>query len=136
MAVPVALTAVEDIAAASSVVDILANIPGALLQEQSLVVISLNGETVDIRAQISIGGNQILPDSRVTVQATVGVLPVNPDDVIVASFGRKGDQITIRGANEDVAASRELRAKVQIFPSSDIMILSQALRELGIPVAA
>jgi len=135
-AVPVALTAVEDIALASSVQDILANIPGGQLAEESLVIIALNGETVDIRAQISIGGNQVLPESRVTVQATVGVLPITPDDVIIASFGTKGDQITIRGSNQDAAAARELRAKVQIFPTADIELLSQALRGLGIPVSA
>lgn len=133
--VPVALTAVEDIALASSVQDILANIPGGQLAEESLVIIALNGETPDIRAQISIGTNQILPESRVTVQATAGVLPITPDDVIVASFGTKGDQITIRGSNQDVAASRELRAKVQIFPTSDIELLAQGLRGLGIPVS-
>jgi len=136
MAVPVALTAVEDIALSSSVQDILANIPGALLQEESLVVIAMNGETVDIRAQISVGGNQVLPDSRVTVQATVGVLPVTPDDVIIATFGKAGEQITIRGTNLDAVAARELRAKVQIFPTADIELLSQALRGLGIPVSA
>lgn len=136
MAVPVALTAVEDIALASSVQDILANIPGGQLAEESLVIIALNGETVDIRAQISIGGNQVLPESRVTVQATIGVLPITPDDVIIASFGTKGDQITIRGSNQDAVAARELRAKVQIFPTADIELLSQALRGLGIPVSA
>lgn len=135
MAVPVALTAVEDIPLAESVQDILANIPGSQLAEESLVIIALNGETTDIRAQISIGGNQILPDSRVTVQATVGVLPVTPDDVIVASFGKAGNQITIRGTNLDAATARELRAKVQIFPTADIELLSQGLRGLGIPVS-
>lgn len=136
MAVPVALTAVEDIPLSDSVQDILSDIPGAQLAEESLVIIALNGETPDIRAQISIGGNQVLPDSRVTVQATAGVLPVTPDDVIIASFGKAGNTITIRGTNLDAAAARELRAKVQIFPTADIELLSQALRGLGIPVSA
>lgn len=134
--VPVSFTAVEDIALSSSVQDIVANIPGSLLQEESLVLIELNGETVDIRAQISIGGNQVLPESRVTVQATAGVLPTSPDDNLVASFGKAGEQITIRGTNLDAAAARELRAKVKIFPTADIELLSQALRGLGIPVSA
>lgn len=136
MAVPVALTAVEDIALSSSVQDILADIPGAQLAEESLVIIALNGETADVFAQISIGGNQILPESRVTVQATAGILPITPDDVIVASFGKAGNTITIRGSNQDAAAARELRAKLQIFPTADIELLSQALRGLGIPVSA
>lgn len=136
MAVPIAFNVINDIPAAESVVDIAANIPGAILQEDSLVIIYMNGETVDLRTQISIGGNQVLPESPVTVQATVGVLPVTPDDVAIISFGKKGNAITIRGSNQDVAAARELRAKVQTFPTSDIMLLAQALRTLGVPIAA
>jgi len=136
MAVPVAFTVINDIPLSKSVVDIALGFPGAILAEDSLVIIALNGETVDIRAQVSVGGNQVLPESSVTVQATVGVLPITPDDVIIATFGKKGNAITIRGTNLDAAAARELRAKVQTFPTSDIMLLSQALRTLGIPIAA
>lgn len=136
MAVPVAFTIVRDIPLSESVVDIALGFPGAILEEDSLVIIALNGETVDIRSQISVGGNQVLPESSVTVQATIGVLPVTPDDVIIATFGKQGNAITIRGTNLDAAAARELRAKVQTFPTSDIMLLSQALRTLGIPIAA
>jgi len=136
MARPVALTAVEDIPLSESVQNILSDIPGAVIPEDSLVQIALNGETTNIRAQISIGGNQILPDSRVTVQATIGVLPITPDDIIVTSFGKNNEEITIRGTNLDAAAARELRAKVLTFPTSDIMLLSQALRGVGVPVSA
>lgn len=136
MAVPVSFNVVNDIPLSDSVVDIAANIPGAILQEDSLVLIYLNGETTDIRAQISVGGNQVLPESPVTVQATAGVLPVTPDDVAIITFGKKGNAITIRGTNLDAAAARELRAKVFTFPTSDIMLLAQALRTLGIPIAA
>jgi len=136
MAVPVAFTLVEDIPLSSSIVDVAANIPGAILAEESLVIIALNGETVDIRAQISVGGQQVLPESRVTVQATVGVLPVTPDDNIIVTFGKAGNAITIRGVNLDAAAARELRAKVQTFPTSDIQLIAQALRDNAIPVSA
>jgi len=136
MARPVALTAVNDIALSSSVQNILANIPGAVIPEDSLIQIALNGETGDIRAQVSVGGNQILPESRVTVQATAGVLPITPDDTIVTSFGKNNEEITIRGTNLDAAAARELRAKVLTFPVTDIALLSQALRGVGIPVSA
>jgi len=136
MGVPVAFNVINDIPAAESIVDIAANIPGSVLQEDSLVIIYMNGETVDLRTQISIGQNQVLPESPVSVQATGGVLPTTPDDVVIASFGTKGAAITIRGTNLDGAAARELRAKVQVFPTSDIMMMSQALRGLGIPVSA
>lgn len=135
MAVPVALTAVEDIPLSSTIVDVIANIPGSVLAEQSLVQIQANGETSDIRAQISVGGQQVLPESRVTVQATVGILPVTPDDTIITTFGKGNEQVTIKGTNLDGAAARELRIKLQTFPTADIEMMSQALRAVGIPVS-
>jgi len=134
MAVPVALTEVNDIPLSSTVVDVIANIPGSVLAEKSLVQLAINGETVDIRAQVSIGGQQVLPESRVTVQATVGVLPVTPDDILITSFGLANNQITVKGTNLDGAAAREIRIKMQSFPTSDIQLMSQALRAVGIPV--
>ncbi len=135
---PVGFTVVEDIALASTVVDIAIGIPGADISEPSLILIALNGETTDIRAQVSIGTAQVLPESRVTVQATVGVLPVTPDDILVVTMGLGGESITIKGTNLDAAAARELRAKVTIFPMSDILslqILLQQLKEVGVAVS-
>jgi len=134
---PVSFTVVEDIPLSDTIVDIAANIPGSDISEPSLVLIALNGESTDIRAQISIGTAQVLPESRVTVQATVGVLPVTPDDIIIATLGNQGESITIKGTNLDAAAARELRAKVQIFPMDDInaiMLLMQQLRGVGVPI--
>lgn len=135
---PVSFTVVRDLALSSTVVDIAANIPGADVKEPSLVLIALNGETADIRAQVSLGAAQVLPESRVTVQATIGVLPITPDDILVASLANGGDAITIKGTNLDAAAAREIRAKVMVFPMSDIMalqLLLQRLKEVGIAVA-
>ncbi len=136
---PVAFTVVRDIPLSDTIVDIAANIPGADISEPSLVLIALNGETVDIRAQVSIGTAQVLPESRVTVQATIGVLPVTPDDILVATLGNQGESITIKGTNLDSAAAREIRAKVTVFPMSDIsalQLLLQQMREVGIPIVA
>lgn len=135
---PVSFTVVRDLALSSTDVDIAANIPGSDIKEPSLVLIALNGETPDIRAQVSIGAAQVLPESRVTVQATVGVLPITPDDVLVATLGNGGDSITIKGTNLDAAASREIRAKVMVFPMSDIaalQLLMQKMKELGLAIA-
>lgn len=134
---PVAFTVVNDIAVSSTIVDIAANIPGADISEPSLVLIALNGETVDIRAQVSIGGAQVLPESRVTVQATIGVLPVTPDDILISTLGNAGESITIKGTNLDAAAAREIRATVLVFPMGDInalQLLMQQMREVGIPI--
>jgi hypothetical protein len=136
---PTGFTVVRDIPLSDTVVDIAIGIPGADISEPALVLIAMNGETVDIRAQVSIGTAQVLPESRVTVQATIGVLPVTPDDILVATLGSAGESITIKGTNLDSAAARELRAKVQIFPMSDIaalQLLMQQMRELGIPIVA
>ena len=135
---PVSFTVIEDIPLSSTIVDIALGIPGSDISEPSLILIALNGETTDIRAQVSIGPTQVLPESRVTVQATVGVLPVTPDDVLIATLGTAGQTITIKGTNLDAAAARELRAKVLVFPMSDIMmlqILLQKLKEVGVAVA-
>lgn len=55
------------------------------------------------------------------------------------TLGNQGESITIKGTNLDAAAAREIRAKVQIFPMSDInalMLLMQQMREAGIPITA
>jgi len=135
---PVSFTVVNDVPLSSTIVDIAIGIPGADIKEPSLILIALNGETADIRAQVSIGAAQVLPESRVTVNATAGVLPVTPDDVLVATLGNGGDSITIKATNLDAAAAREIRAKVLVFPMSDIAMLQlllQKMKELGIPVA-
>lgn len=132
---PEAFTQVTDIPLSEVVQNIVADIPGSQVSEDSLCVIALNGETTDVQAQVSIGGAQVLPQGNVTVQATAGVLPVTPDDVVVATFAKANEQITIKGTNLDAVAARELRAKVQVFGVKDIAILAQALRGLGIPVS-
>ena len=133
---PEAFSEVVDIALASVVQNIVADIPGSQVSEDSLVQIALNGETTDVQAQISIGGAQVFPQGNVTVQATAGVLPITPDDIVVTTLAKANEQITIKGTNLDAVAARELRTKVQIFGVKDITILSQALRGVGIPVAA
>jgi len=135
MAVPVAFAFVFDIPLSTSEPNIIADIPGSQLAEKSLVQVFLNGETSDVRAQISVGSEQVLPEAPVTVQATDGILPTVPDDIAVTTFGNAGNQITIKGTNLDAAAARELRTKVQTFPTSDIQLMSQALRLVGIPVS-
>ncbi len=135
MARPVSFTKVFDIPLSDSEDDIIIAVPGSVVSEPSLVQVALNGETADVTAQVSIGGAQVLPQSNVTVQATAGVLPVTPDDILVTSFGNSSERITIRGTNVDAAAARELRAKVTVFPTSDIAIVAQMLRQVGIPVS-
>jgi len=130
MASPYTLTAISDIPLSDSIQNLFADQRGIQLAGDSMILVALNGETVDVTAGVNIGGEQALLDgSRVTLQATVGVLPILPDDQSVVTFGGKGNQITITGRNADAAAARELRGIVRVFEVDDF-ILAKLLEEL------
>jgi len=122
MASPYTLSAITDIALSDSVENIFADQRGIQLAAASMVLIALNAESVDVTAGVNIGGEQALKDgSTVTVQATVGVLPILPDDQMVVTFGKQGNQITVSGRNADGAAARELRGIVRVFEMDDFI---------------
>lgn len=115
------LTAINDIALSSSIPNLFADQGGRVLAEASLVTIALNGEDVDVTAGIRLGPTEVLAaNSRVTLQATVGVLPILPDDVVSQSIGEASDEIIVSGQNADAAAPRELRGKVLVIPITDV----------------
>jgi len=115
------LTAINDIALSSSIPNLFADQGGRVLAEPSLVLILLNAEDVDVTAGVRIGPTEVLAaNSRVTLQATVGVLPILPDDVVSQSIAAGGDEIIVSGQNADAAAARELRGKVLVVPAEDL----------------
>ncbi len=131
---PVSIAAIVDIPLSGRVANVFANLGGRTLTEPSIVLVALNRETVDVLAGVSIGGTEVLPaNSAVTVQATVGVMPVLPDDIIVTSAGQAGDEIIITGTNADAAAPRELRAIAKIIPVEDQAVLAAVATVQGIP---
>jgi len=118
------LTAINDIALSSSIANLFADQGGRVLAEPSLVMILLNGEDVDITAGVRLGPTEVLAaNSRVTLQATAGVLPILPDDVVSTSLANASDEIIISGQNADAAAARELRGKVFVIPAPAVEIM-------------
>jgi len=115
------LIAINDIAIDAQITNLFADQGGRILTEPSLVTIAVNGEDVDISIGIRIGTTEVLrAGSRVTLQATVGVLPIMPDDVIAQVIGVKDDEIIVSARNADAAAAREVRGVILVTPLSDV----------------
>jgi len=129
MARPYTLSTIEDIPATNSVNNILNGLQGEILPENSQVDIALNGESVDVTAQVTIGADNVFPTGRVSLETTVGILPTLPDDRIIRTFGNGGERIILRGNNSN-AAAQELRAVVQVTPIDDMVAL-QVMQQLG-----
>ena len=131
MAIPYTLPAISDVPLGGTDLDLLDGLRGRTLTEPSLVQILLNGETVDITMGVTIGATEVLPSgSRVTLQATVGVLPVFPDDVLAESFGSKGDEIIVSARNAGAAAG-EARAVVRVTAIEDVDLIRVLKQSTG-----
>lgn len=135
MAEPYTLTAISDVPLSESDNDLLDGQRGRTLTEPSLVEIALNAEDVDVTMSVTIGAVDVLSaGSRVTLQATVGVLPSLRDDVLVRSFGLAGNEIIIGARNADAAAAREARAIVRVTAVEDVdlmRVVQSATGEIG-----
>jgi hypothetical protein len=131
---PVSISAIEDVPLSGRIANVFANLAGRVLTEPSIVLIALNRESVDVLVGVSIGGTEVLPaNSAVTVQATVGVMPVLPDDIIVTSAGQAADEIIISATNADAGAPREVRAIAKIIPVEDQALFQAVAAVQGIP---
>jgi len=131
---PYTLTAINDIPLSGTVNNVFAGEQGRTLPQNSMCLFALNGETVDITAGINLGGEQVLQSgSRVSLQATVGELPIIPDDQLVVTFADNGQEIIVSGANADAVAARELRVIVRVFAVDDFMLakMMEELRGVG-----
>jgi len=129
---PYTIVAIEDIPLSDSVEDLFAGKRGRRLVEPALVEIALNAEDVDVTAGATLGSTEVLSaGSRVTLQATVGILPIQPDDILVQSFGGTGDEIIVSGVNADAAAAAELRAVAKITAISDVALRRAVLQGVG-----
>lgn len=125
MAGPYTITQIFDIPLSDNIDDLLTGKRGRVLPEASLVEVALNVEDVDVSVGVLIGATDALSaGSRVTLQATVGVMPIFPDDAIIRTFGDAGDEIIISAVNADAAAAREVRAVVRVTPIDDVMLMN------------
>jgi len=132
MGSPYTLVAISDIPATDNVEDLFVGKRGRRLTDAALVEIAINGEDVDLTAGATVGTTEILSaGSRITLQATVGILPIFPDDVLISTFGNSGDEIIVSGVNADAAVAAELRAVAQVTAISDVALRRAALQGIG-----
>jgi len=125
MAGPYTITAINDIPLSDNIDDLLTGKRGRVVAEPSLVEIALNVEDVDVTVGVLIGSTDALSaGSRVTLQATAGVMPIFPDDAIIRTFANAKDEIIISAVNADAAAAREVRAVIRVTPIDDVMLMN------------
>jgi len=130
MARPYTITQVSSIPLSDAIQNIIEGIAGRTLAEDSLVEVAANMGDADVSMQMTIGGDQILPAGPVNLEAGAGVLPSVRDDLIISSFGKAGDEMIIRGQNDDAAAAAQLRVVIRVTPIDDV-VLARAMSEFG-----
>jgi len=117
--------------------NLLAGLEGRTLEEDSIIAIFLNQEAVSGAWQITIGSRQVLQQNAIaTLQATVGVMPIIPDDIAVLTNGEASQEIILNATNGDGASAREMRVSLFVMPVAerDIMafLLSKGVSIPGI----
>lgn len=117
--------------------NLLAGLEGRTLEEDSVVVLFLNQEAVSGSWQITVGSRQVLQQNAIaTLQATVGVMPIIPDDVAILTTGEKGQEIIVNATNGDGAAAREMRLSLFVIPVGERRMLAFLLSEgVSLPAA-
>ena len=119
MSRPLTITKTVDLDIGASSQNILSGLSDATLDEDSLILVYMNREVVEITAQITVGSVQAMGFGASRLEATVGVGPAVPTDRVCLTAGKKGEIISINGANGN-AAVKELRVIVFIIPLVDI----------------
>ena len=120
MAGPYTMSVIEDVAL-NSVSNILRNQRGRTLQEASQVKIYANREDVDVSFNVLVGAESVLEDGVAAINATAGVGPIIPDDLLINTFGQAGDEIVVRARNVN-AAAREARVTIFVTPVDDVAL--------------
>jgi len=126
------LRAINDIPLSDNIDNLFADQGGRVLQELSLVLIYLNAEDVDVTAGIRIGNTEVMkPLSRITLQSTVGVMPIIPDDLVCSVMAQGGDEIIVSANNADAAAAAEIRGTMLVIPGEDVAIQQALAAQVG-----
>lgn len=120
MPIPSVITFRADLAIGASGVDVLQDFAQAQLKEAAVVQIFLNRESVDVQAQVKVGDVEVMPLGPMAINATVGDVPLTPDDLILQTIGNAGDHIQILGTNVN-AAAQEIGVIVRIIALVDAM---------------
>jgi len=134
MARPYTITQVSSIPLSDSIQNIIEGIRGRTVPEDSYVEIAANMGDADVSMQVTIGSDQVFPPGPVNLEASAGVLPSVDDDNIIRTFARGGDEIIIRGQNDDAVAAAQLRVVIVVTPIDDV-VLARSMREFGVASA-
>lgn len=134
---PYAIRGINDLAA-SGRTNVIQGEKGRVLPMDAWVSVFVNQEAVSGSWQMTIGGTEVVPPgSPGTLQATVGVMPIIPDDVLIVSMGEKGEEIILQYTNGDGAVAREGRFMVFVVPVPTRVALAFLVEQgLSIPAAA
>jgi len=130
MARPYTITQVSSIPLSDAIQNIIEGIAGRTVPEDSFVMVAANMGDADVSMQMTIGGEQVLPAGPVNLEAGAGVLPSVEDDNIIRTFAKAGDEMIIRGQNDDAAAAAQLRVVIIVTPIDDV-VLARAMTEFG-----
>lgn len=117
MAGPYTITNLTDVGIAATA-SLLAAEPGRVLPEASRVRCYANRENVNVLFDATVGAARVTSRAPAVVQATVGVMPIIPDNLLFDTFGDAGEEIVILAGNNDAAAS-EARVIVLVTPVDD-----------------
>jgi len=134
---PYTIRGINDLAA-SGRTNVIQGEKGRVLPLQAFVVAVVNQEAVSGSWQMTVGGTEVVPPgSPGTLQATVGVMPIVPDDVLIVTMGDVGEEIILQYSNGDGAAAREGRFMIFVIPITAVLLLRFAQNQgLNVPAAA
>jgi len=134
---PYNISTINDLASTLSA-NLLTGLKGRTLPMDAFIAIFANQEAVTGSWQVTIGSTEVvIPNTPATLQATVGVMPILPDDLLILTMGERGDEIIVNYTNGDGAAAREGRVKVFVIPTTALLLVKFAQSQgLSIPAAA
>jgi len=135
-ATPYNIAIINDLAASAST-NLLQGLKGRTLPMDSFIACFANQEAVSGSWQATIGATEVvIPNTPATLQATVGVMPILPDDLLFLTMGDKGDELIVNYTNGDGAVAREGRVKVYVIPIPALLALQFAINSgLSVPAA-
>ncbi len=132
---PYNIAIINDLAALGST-NLLQGLKGRTLPMQAFIAAFANQEAVSGSWQVTVGATEVvIPNTPATLQATVGVMPILPDDLLFLTMGERGDEIIVNYSNGDGAVAREGRIKVYVIPIPALLLLKFAQNE-GLPLPA
>jgi len=123
MAAPIVITRLEAVLASTVRVNILANIPQRIVDEDSVVDVALSREVVGLTHSIEIGNEIAMPGgSLANLNTTNGTLPTFKDDNVGRFAAAAGQEIAVF-VNSTDAATKEFRLQMRITALDDLALL-------------